>query len=144
MKKEVRRAVIERDDHRCQLDKEYGISGLTGVPCSERLEVHHKTYERQGSERASDLITVCQRCHDVITSGIRAERAKARLHKLKLVPKGIIAKFPPRLGRRKDVQNIEIPSYKRSAADSPQRTGSRPEVGNQSAEGVDPCESSQG
>jgi hypothetical protein len=29
-----------------------------------RLEVHHKTYERLGRERASDLEVVCPTCHE--------------------------------------------------------------------------------
>src|SRR3990167_7782601 len=70
----IRQAVLERDNHQCQLDAIFGISHLSGVGCSDRLEVHHITYERYGHEVNSDLISVCSRCHDFVTSAIRALR----------------------------------------------------------------------
>jgi hypothetical protein len=30
-----------------------------------KLDVHHKTYERLGDERMSDLIVLCRYCHKV-------------------------------------------------------------------------------
>jgi hypothetical protein len=30
---------------------------------TERLEVHHRTYERRGAERDDDLFVLCERCH---------------------------------------------------------------------------------
>ena len=38
------------------------------------LEVHHRTYERVGRERLSDLITLCNACHVAITASIRARQ----------------------------------------------------------------------
>ena len=46
----------ERDHYRCV---------LCGSP--DNLEVHHKTYARIGNERLSDLVTLCQRCHGIIS-----------------------------------------------------------------------------
>lgn len=48
-----RKAVLKRDNYKCQLNYRH-----TG-----RLELHHKTYERIGKERLSDLITLCSDCH---------------------------------------------------------------------------------
>jgi hypothetical protein len=39
-------------DHRCQLCYSAGS-----------LQVHHRTYERRGSERFTDLIVLCDECH---------------------------------------------------------------------------------
>lgn len=75
---EIRKAVLERDDYECQLSKIFGIAHLTGVPCVREMEVHHKTYERAGHERAEDLISVCRRCHDFLTSYIRGLRYSRR------------------------------------------------------------------
>jgi hypothetical protein len=48
----LRSAALVRADHRCQLC--YG---------EDRLEVHHRTYERRGTERDSDVIVLCRTCH---------------------------------------------------------------------------------
>ena len=40
-------------DHRCQLDARH----------RDRLEVHHRTYERRGAELPSDLVVLCSDCH---------------------------------------------------------------------------------
>jgi len=69
-----RRAVLERDDRQCQFSKLFGISELSGVPCSDSLQVHHNTYVRYGHEKLEDGITVCTRCHDLITDLIRSLR----------------------------------------------------------------------
>lgn len=50
----VRRATLDRAQHRCQLCNE-----LSGP-----LHVHHRTYERIGREADSDVIALCARCHD--------------------------------------------------------------------------------
>jgi len=65
-------AIKKRDNYECQFSKKFGIANLTGVPCSEELEVHHKTYSKR--LRLSDGITVCKRCHDLLTDLIRRER----------------------------------------------------------------------
>jgi len=49
----VRRLRLQLDKYTCQA-------------CYRKndLEVHHLTYERLGSERLEDLITLCVRCHN--------------------------------------------------------------------------------
>jgi 5-methylcytosine-specific restriction endonuclease McrA len=50
-RKKVERRAIDRD--KCQ-----------GCIRVDRLEVHHKTYERIGDENVeTDLVTLCERCH---------------------------------------------------------------------------------
>ena len=51
---EVRRRTLKRDGYRCRMCNTRG-----------QLSVHHRTYERLGSERDSDVITLCKRCHEV-------------------------------------------------------------------------------
>lgn len=64
-----RKRALDRDNHECQ-------TCLNGAD----LEVHHKTYERLGHERLSDLITLCRSCHEAITSSIRQRRyARAQM-----------------------------------------------------------------
>lgn len=33
---------------------------------TDRLQVHHKTYERRGCERMSDLVVLCDTCHKLV------------------------------------------------------------------------------
>lgn len=49
----VREAALERDGYRCRL-----------CNSTERLNVHHRTYERRGEELPGDLTTLCQPCHE--------------------------------------------------------------------------------
>ena len=51
--KETRLTILDRDGERC-------------VICNskDRLEVHHRTYERLGEELPDDLCTLCHDCHD--------------------------------------------------------------------------------
>ena len=58
-----RQQVLVRDKERCVL-----CNGL------ERLEIHHRTYERLGKEDISDCYTLCHRCHEVVTDMQRRER----------------------------------------------------------------------
>jgi hypothetical protein len=50
--KSVRAAALERAGHRCQL-----------CNSPDRLEVHHRTYERRGRERPTDVTVLCDECH---------------------------------------------------------------------------------
>ena len=45
---------LERAENRCQV-----------CNSEDRLEVHHRTYERLGHERAADLIVLCRNCHQL-------------------------------------------------------------------------------
>lgn len=73
----TRKARLELDNYECQLSKLFGIAELSGKPCSEEMEVHHITYERYSEEEVEDLVTVCRRCHDILTDAIRSERYTA-------------------------------------------------------------------
>jgi hypothetical protein len=63
-----RRAVLERDRHRCQAR----IDGCTG----EAEQVHHKTYQHWKQEPLWELISVCVHCHELLTAQDRARRAQ--------------------------------------------------------------------
>ena len=41
---------------------------------SRKLQVHHKTYERLGKERNSDLVLLCRDCHESLHRFRAAER----------------------------------------------------------------------
>lgn len=47
--------------------------------CSARsaLEVHHKSYERLGCERNSDLIVLCARCHRLFHGVLEEKRQRS-------------------------------------------------------------------
>jgi len=49
---EVRRQKLRSAGYHCQLCNQPGV-----------LDVHHRTYERLGCERSSDLIVLCRDCH---------------------------------------------------------------------------------
>ncbi len=53
--REKRQIILKRDNHKC-------------VKChtKDRLEVHHKTYERLGNEYNRDLVVLCRSCHQKI------------------------------------------------------------------------------
>jgi hypothetical protein len=50
---QVRKAALERTEHRCSLCNDH----------EHQLEVHHRTYERRGAERPADVIVLCDSCH---------------------------------------------------------------------------------
>ena len=54
--KDVREEALLRDKNRC-------------VSCNqkENLEVHHRTYERFGNEKLSDVYVLCKTCHKLFT-----------------------------------------------------------------------------
>jgi len=74
--KEVREQIKKRDNNECQYNKIFGITELSGVPCSDKFEIHHKSYknEKANGETVDDGILVCVRCHDLITQNVRSER----------------------------------------------------------------------
>ena len=75
---ELRKEILERDNYECQFAKIFGIVELSGVPCVERKEVHHISYQNFGNETVDDLIVCCARCHDVITTYVRTLRFSTR------------------------------------------------------------------
>ncbi len=70
----LRKRRLKMDNYECQLSKLFGISEISGKPCSEDLQQHHITYKHCGHESIKDIITVCLRCHDYLTDLIRRER----------------------------------------------------------------------
>lgn len=50
----TREWALERAGHRCQV-----CNG------TERLQVHHRTYENLGAERPGDVIVLCDSCHEL-------------------------------------------------------------------------------
>ncbi len=79
----TRKDRLELDANECQLSKLFGIAELSGIECVKRKEVHHKTYRNSGSETVEDLVTVCVRCHDYITSYVRSLRYSRREYDVK-------------------------------------------------------------
>lgn len=68
---------IESDKWKHKRDKRLKIDNYTCQTCCaiNNLEVHHKHYDTLGRENVDDdLITLCQECHEAITSVIRARR----------------------------------------------------------------------
>ncbi len=58
-----RQEALGRAGHKCQL------CGATN-----RLDVHHNTYERLGNELPADLIVLCRSCHEMADKRRRAQR----------------------------------------------------------------------
>lgn len=82
--KEQREEIKKRDGYQCQYDKVTNHSGLSGVPCSKELEVHHLVY-RQGKQFLEDGITMCKRCHQICaTSAVRGARYRRLIEKMDL------------------------------------------------------------
>ena len=59
----VRVLALRRAGGRCQVCNDVGSKGKP-------LDVHHRTYERRGNERAEDVIVLCRRCHELYHSVI--------------------------------------------------------------------------
>lgn len=66
----ARMAELAASGHRCRICNAGGGTA--------RLEVHHRTYERLGRERISDLTTLCSKCHRDVTEGLRRRRYAGR------------------------------------------------------------------
>ena len=50
----TRKRILKRDNYQCQGCHEKGMM----------LNIHHYTYERLGCELDTDLVTLCEVCHD--------------------------------------------------------------------------------
>ena len=53
------------------------------------MEVHHKTYERLGKERRSDLEVLCPRCHRIADRERELQRKKGRKYKRPVDPRRV-------------------------------------------------------
>jgi hypothetical protein len=52
--RQKREAALERADRRCQI-----------CNSAQRLDAHHRTYERIYNEQPNDLTVLCRKCHDL-------------------------------------------------------------------------------
>lgn len=77
----MRRLALEDADHRCAV-----------CNATEHLDVHHRTYERLGNERLTDLLVLCRSCHDIF-------HQNGRLAGSRVVAKSQTAKKPGALGQ---------------------------------------------
>ena len=115
MNDKIKKARLDLDKHECQLSKLFGIASLSGKPCSDELQVHHISYERCGHEPIGDLITVCTRCHDVLTDAIRRERYSVNLTQH---GEGIAGQCPDSGQEgKKNVREIELQDCRSGTAD---------------------------
>ena len=123
MDQETRKEVIKRDKNECQLSKLFGVAHLSGVSCVEEKEVHHNIYERFNEEEQGDLIVVCRRCHDFLTSYIRGLRYSIRNGDLKL---GDVETVVP-VVTQKRIRNedLELSDYRGRTIDPAQRIAGR-------------------
>jgi 5-methylcytosine-specific restriction endonuclease McrA len=53
---------------------------------TERLEVHHKTYERLGCELMADLEILCEKCHSLLTFSPGHDKIERAKHKASPTP----------------------------------------------------------
>ena len=81
----LRRAVLQRDGHRCRV-------------CNgpDRLEVHHRTYERRGHEDLDDLTTLCHACHNGHHAAARKRAKPAPIGHIRHVPGATLWTIPAR------------------------------------------------
>lgn len=59
----MRRLALDAAEERCQL-----------CYSPQRLQVHHRTYERLGHERMADLTVLCDSCHEAFHRTVRAKQ----------------------------------------------------------------------
>src|SRR3990167_6798173 len=110
-----RKKRLEIDGYRCRL-------------CSRSfdLEVHHNpdSYPNIPHESVEDdLTTLCKRCHDLITSAIRADRYKSRNHTLVFVRKNVLTRKEVHHG----LASFDIQTDFIGSAVVPQRADGRPD-----------------
>ena len=113
--KKKRKARLEIDGHKCRLCDEDGTRF--------RLEVHHRpdSYKLIPNESIeSDLLTVCSRCHDVITSAIREDRYDGREIEIPITTNSILERMEIRHGLANNTIQIDriSPSNNAQRADS--------------------------
>ena len=64
-----RKRVYAKANHRCELCHKQGV----------KLEAHHTTYERVGCERDSDMIALCDPCHEKVHYNGRGKWSRSQL-----------------------------------------------------------------
>lgn len=96
LNKKLKEARLKKDNHECQLSKLFGIAKLSKKPCNEDLEQHHISYDNYKHENIKDIITVCKRCHNILTDAIRRERYIVKCSiKNPLLMKGLCVNLKP-------------------------------------------------
>lgn len=80
----TRAAALVLASHRCALDRNH----------TDRLAVHHNTYERVGAELASDLVVLCHACHGASSPAHEVPPGPARDHSHSLID--VRGAMPPR------------------------------------------------
>jgi hypothetical protein len=101
----TRAAALERAGHRCSLDRTH----------TDRLEVHHNTYDRVGAELASDLVVLCHSCHEVHHDAYGRPRRPRPDPTTSLLPRsGSLAPPSARATPSDDVEQASLSVAKRS------------------------------
>jgi len=85
----------------------------------DNLEVHHRHYRNLGKEEMDDLITLCNECHEAITSVIRRRRYASRVYTLEDTTR-VSMPIGERIGQN-GVQEFEVSDYGRVTPDFAQR-----------------------
>lgn len=94
---EQRKMALDRAGHRCQT-----------CNSGHKLDVHHRTYERLGSEHPSDLTVLCRRCHDLFHGNSKVaqpkrKRSGSKKKKRKSLPPPVVTKLD-----RLEQENAEL------------------------------------
>lgn len=124
-KKEIRERILKRDAYQCQLNRFFGISIISDVPCSDELEIHHRNYDKakKDKERIKDGITVCKRCHEFLTNIIRNQRYSKRNN----IPKDLKQRIPEIKIKEKKSVKVSMQDYRDNSPNSTQgRNGRSP------------------
>lgn len=79
--RETRRTALVRAGHACELNRSH----------TERLEVHHSTYERRGQELPQDLVVLCAECHDLFHERFVVPSVPSREPGMSVPPPGLNA-----------------------------------------------------
>ena len=61
--RKIRKEALDHADNHCMI-----------CASTEKLDVHHNTYERLGCEKLSDVIVLCRSCHELYHSKVDGER----------------------------------------------------------------------
>jgi hypothetical protein len=112
-----RKARLELDGNRCRLCDEDSSRF--------RLEVHHRpsSYKKIPNESIEDdLITVCARCHELITSSIREDRYGRREIEITTIETSIQIRREIKHGMENSIIQVDFIG----SADNAQRADSRP------------------
>lgn len=118
--RDKRKQRLEIDGHRCRLCDEDGSR--------HQLEVHHRpsSYAKIPNESVQDdLITVCSRCHNLITSSIREDRYGIREIEQTIITTNVLARQEIKYH---GMANSEIPIDFQRPVDNAQRPTCRPQM----------------